>query len=131
VVPAGAMTALGGKPQTTRKANILHALYATQGSKPIIPSPVRGRGNRAGDPARGYLPGSPNLPALKGTSPLQGRGGGQIPGTLIVRASLIAPEYSVTSRSRPFSVNLPRGLLVLVGYLLRVEGAPVILAVAL
>jgi len=65
-MPAGAMTALGGKPQTTRRSNTLHALYATQGSKPIIPSPVRGRGNRAGDPARGYREGSPKPPSPKG-----------------------------------------------------------------
>jgi len=66
VVPAGAMTALGGKPQTTRKANTLHTPYAPRGSKLITPSPARGRGKRAGDPARGYREGSPKPPSPKG-----------------------------------------------------------------
>ena len=65
MVPAGAMTALGGKPQTTRKARALHAPYAPQGFKPITPSPARGRGKRAGDPARGYWEGSPKPPSPK------------------------------------------------------------------
>jgi len=74
VVPAGAMTALGGKPQTTRKARALHAPYAPRGSKPITPSPERGRGKRAGDPARGYWEGSPKPPSPKGNPrPFKGR----------------------------------------------------------
>jgi len=66
VVPAGAMTALGGKSQTTRRANALYTPYAPQGFKPITPSPARGRGNRVGDPARGYREGSPKPPSPKG-----------------------------------------------------------------
>ena len=50
VAPAGAMTALGGKPQTTRRANALYTPYALQGFKLITPSPARSRGNRAEDP---------------------------------------------------------------------------------
>jgi len=69
---------LGGKPQTTRRANTLHAPYATQGSKPITPSPVRGRGNRAGDPARGYLPGSPKPPSPNRGDPRPFKGGEEV-----------------------------------------------------
>jgi len=77
VVPAGAMTALGGKPQTTSRANALHTPYAPQGSKPITPSPARGRGNRAGDPARGYREGSPKPPSPKG-NPRPFKGGEEV-----------------------------------------------------
>jgi len=71
---------LGGKPQTTCKANTLHAPYAPQGSKPITPSPARGRGNRAGDPARGYAlrrvypQTSPSRKGVREHSPLQRAG---------------------------------------------------------
>jgi len=71
------MTALGGKPQTTRKANTLHAPHAPQGFKPITPSPERGRGKgpKTRPGATGKV--APNPPALKGTPAPLGRGGGQ------------------------------------------------------